>query len=376
PRVVTRRDRGGRVARRGARRRRRRPAAPAARTVDARRRGQPDVLRRPAPAAPDRTGARAPPAGRDLRRGDERARQHDAARGQRPHRGARVHAGRDRAPPQHDSPRRSDLRDRRRSRQRRRDLRRADGAGRPVRPPRLETGAIAMSETAFAFEPQLLPGGARFEAIVAAAASFDDRVDGDFFEPVGTGGRELRVRIARWLDEAASDPKAARRVVARRAATGRELGAGLRDVRLRGARRLPGWAQALAEFLAAQPATAEEDDASAHAGGIFDSFRRAAAALLDWRGGTLEGIELTGDARDDVAGALGVPMWRACEAAIAFELKLNEIPADEPAAAVLDVSLEGWLARLERLPGLAYVVGTTCCQWRRSVTEIFSRLRA
>ena len=67
-----------------------------------------------------------------------------------------------------------------------------------------------MSETAFAFEPQLLPGGARFEAIVAAAASFDDRVDGDFFEPVGTGGRELRTTLVAVADQIAGAADLAR----------------------------------------------------------------------------------------------------------------------------------------------------------------------
>lgn len=226
-----------------------------------------------------------------------------------------------------------------------------------------------MSATAL-IEPTILPGGERLEAIIAAAAPFDERVDGEFFE---ADGGNLRDRVTRWLAEAADDPATARRVLARRAATGRELGAGLRDVRLR---RLPEWAEALAEFLAAQPPTADDDEASARAGGIFESFRRAGIALLDWRDESLEGIELTSAARDDVVRALGVRVWYACEPAIEFELRLHDRPADEPAAAVVDVSLEGWLARFETLPGLAYVIGLVCRQWRQLVTEIFSRLHA
>jgi hypothetical protein len=237
-----------------------------------------------------------------------------------------------------------------------------------------------MTETAFDLrahgpEPTILPGGERLEAILAAAAPFTDRVDAAFFEPVSDAG-ELRERVARFMAEAAADPATARRVVDGRAAVSRELGAGLRSVRLRDARRLPEWAQALVEFLAAQPATAGDDEASARAGGVFESFRRAAVALLDWEDGRLEGMELTQDARDDVIRALGVRVWYACEPAVEFELRLHGRAADEPAAAVLDVSLEGWLERFETLPGLAYVVGLTCRQWRQSVTEIFSRLHA
>lgn len=233
-----------------------------------------------------------------------------------------------------------------------------------------------MYETAVALAPSepektTLPGGERLEAIIAAAAPFTDRADGDFFEP--RTDAELPGRVQRWLGEAAADPATARRVLARRAETGREVGAGLRTVRLRDAGRLPEWAQALAEFVAAQPTG--PDEASARAGGIFEAFRRAAEALLDWRDGALEGVPVTDDARADVVRALGVRLWYAVEPAIAFELRLDEKPADEPAAAVLDVSLEGWLRRFETLPGLAYIVGLTCRQWRQSIVEIFSRVR-
>jgi hypothetical protein len=236
-----------------------------------------------------------------------------------------------------------------------------------------ETGlALARNEREFT----ILPGGERLEAILAAAAPFPDRVEGEFFEPCSDRDRDLSERVSRWLSEAAADPATTRRVLARRAATGRELGAGLRSVRLRDARRLPEWAQALVAFLEAQPPAAQDDAASARPGGIFEAFRRAGAALLDWSDGTLEGIAVTEAAREDVIRALGVRVWYACEPAIEFELRLREQPADEPAAAVLDVSRDGWLTRFEALPGLAYVIGLACRQWRQSVTEIFSRLRA
>jgi thiazole/oxazole-forming peptide maturase SagD family component len=214
----------------------------------------------------------------------------------------------------------------------------------------------------------------RLAAIVAAAAPFADRVDCELFEPDGDGAADLRDRVAAWLAEAAADPATLRGVVARRAATGREIGAGLRDVRLRDDARLPDWAQALAQFLAAQAPDRAGDDASHEPGAIFESFRRGAAGLLPGDG-VVAGIELSADARDDVARALGVRLWHACEPAIEFELRLNREPADDIAVAVVDVSAEGWLRRLEMLPGLAYVVGLTCRQWRASIVEMFGRLR-
>ncbi|MBD0670895.1 DUF4135 domain-containing protein, partial [Streptomyces sp. CBMA156] len=49
---------------------------------------------------------------------------------------------------------------------------------------------------------------------------------------------------------------------------------------------------------------------------------------------------------------------------------------DWDAAGGLDASREGWLARLERLPGLAHLVGTACRQWQHTHTELFARLAA
>jgi hypothetical protein len=217
-------------------------------------------------------------------------------------------------------------------------------------------------------------GERRLAAIVAAAAPFGDRAGGALFEAREDGAGDVRDRVAAWLAEAAADPATLRAVVARRAATGQEIGAGLRDVCLRDGTVLPDWAQALAEFLAAQAPDRDADAASHEPGGIFEAFRRGAAGMLPGDG-VIEGIALSADARDDVARALGVRLWYACEPAIAFELRLNDEPADDVAGAVVDVSAEGWLRRLELLPGLAYVVGLTCRQWRASIVELFGRLR-
>ena len=48
----------------------------------------------------------------------------------------------------------------------------------------------------------------------------------------------------------------------------------------------------------------------------------------------------------------------------------------KPAETAQAVDVDGWLARLETLPGLAYVVGVTCRNWGQATGELFDRLRA
>ncbi|GAB1823776.1 type 2 lanthipeptide synthetase LanM [Herbidospora sp. RD11066] len=227
-----------------------------------------------------------------------------------------------------------------------------------------------------------VPGGdARLMAVVAAAAPFHERVAGDYFVPVaGRNRRQASERTQRWLKAAVGDDEAAKRAVLHhRNRSGRDLGAGLVDVQLADPRRLPDWGYALVDFLLAQPPTAAADPATGRPGAPFVAFRRAMNRLVDVKDGSVRGVPVTAEAREDIAGQLIERLTQACWAGFAFEAQLAGTSNDLSSwlqSPGLDVSQSGWLDRLETLPGLAYVMGTTCLQWRRVVHELFDRLRA
>jgi hypothetical protein len=222
----------------------------------------------------------------------------------------------------------------------------------------------------------------RLLAILAAAAPFEERVAGEYFTPVRGPGRQLLAkRTTRWLRAAVGDDPAARRaLLLHRRRTGRDLGAGLVDVAVRDPDRLPDWARAFVAFLDAQPANVTVDPACELVGGAFVAFQRAAARLVGLRpdATTVAGVALTDGAGEQVAGQLVQRLTAGCHAALAFEVQVAEgsaAPLNWFGRADIDVSRNGWLARAESLPGLAYVVGVTCLHWQRTVTELFDRLR-
>ncbi|TKK89537.1 type 2 lantipeptide synthetase LanM [Herbidospora galbida] len=227
-----------------------------------------------------------------------------------------------------------------------------------------------------------VPGGdARLMAVIASAAPFHERVAGDHFVPVvGRSRRQASERTQRWLKAAVGDDEDAKRAVLHhRNRSGRDLGAGLVDVQLADPRRLPDWGYALVDFLLAQPPTAAADPATGRPGAPFVAFRRAMNRLVDVKDGSVRGVPVTAEAREDIAGQLIERLTQACWAGFAFEAQLAGTSNDLSSwlqSPGLDVSQSGWLDRLETLPGLAYVMGMTCLQWRRVVHELFDRLRA
>ncbi len=133
------------------------------------------------------------------------------------------------------------------------------------------------------------------------------------------------------------------------------------------------------DFLLAQPPTAAADPATGRPGAPFVAFRRAVNRLVDVKDGTVRGVPVTPEAREDIAGQLIERLTQGCWAGFAFEAQLAGTSNDMSSwlqSPGLDVSQSGWLDRLETLPGLAYVMGMTCLQWRRVVHELFDRLRA
>ncbi|SEH02057.1 type 2 lantibiotic biosynthesis protein LanM [Nonomuraea solani] len=227
-----------------------------------------------------------------------------------------------------------------------------------------------------------VPGGdERLMAVLAAAAPFPERVSGEFFVPVaGRGPRQASERTKRWLKAAVGDDEDAKRALLQhRRRSGRDLGAGLIDVRLADPRRLPDWGYALVDFLLAQPPTAAADPASGRPGSPFVAFRRAVNRLVDIKDGKVRGVPVTPEACEDLAGQLIERLTQVCFSGFAFEAQLNGTANDVSAwlqSPGLDVSQSGWLDRLETLPGLAYVMGVVCLQWRRVVHELFDRLNA
>lgn len=227
-----------------------------------------------------------------------------------------------------------------------------------------------------------VPGGdQRLIAVLASAAPFSERVSGEFFTPVATRNpRQASERTARWLKAAVGDDELARRALFQhRRRSGRDLGAGLVDVRVTDPGRLPEWAYALVDFLLAQPPTAAADPAAGRPGAPFVAFRRAVNRLVDFKDGHVRGVPITAEAREDIAGQLIERLTQVCYAGFAFEAQMSG--ASNDAAGWLrtpgfDVSQAGWLDRLETLPGLAYVMGMACLQWRRVVHELFTRLDA
>ncbi|GAA0690834.1 hypothetical protein GCM10010193_51520 [Kitasatospora atroaurantiaca] len=250
--------------------------------------------------------------------------------------------------------------------------------------PGAEAGVDGAADGAQTLLPGVPRGDERLRAVVAAAAPFTDRAaarsddEGALFAPdPGEDRRTLSATVDTWLRRAAGDQAGAGVLLDHLAETGRPLGDGLRRVSLRHPARLPAWAQALAAFLRTLPATAGPETLAP--GALTGSFRRAVAALLPSGPGGILGVPVTDGARADLARTLTARLTEACNLSFCHELQATTgrpRANDWDAQGGLDASQEGWLARLERLPALAYLVGIAALQWQRITTELFARLAA
>ena len=224
------------------------------------------------------------------------------------------------------------------------------------------------------------PLESRLSDVIARAASFPERALSDHFAPVAaSNAQDVEPRVRRWLKTVARDAESRSAVMEHLASNGLALGAGLRTVRLRDPRRLPSWAEALAAFLAAQPASIEGAAEIGASTTPLSSFERAAHASLPRVDGGIEGVEIADAGHRGIIDDLVRRLVEVCDPAMRLEAQILMPEADPKRwldAPAIDASRSGWMARLSRLPALAFVIGVACEQWRGSITEILARLRA
>ncbi|MFD8478836.1 type 2 lanthipeptide synthetase LanM [Kitasatospora sp. NPDC059673] len=233
---------------------------------------------------------------------------------------------------------------------------------------------------ATALLPDLPGADERLRAVIAAAASFEERAaardDGQaLFVPDPAEDRRSRAAaVETWLRRAAGDQRSAGVLLDHLAESGRPLGEGLRRVRLADPAKLPSWAYPLAVFLRAQSA-----GSATGPGAIAAGFVAAADALLPAGDGTILGVPVTDKGRADVVGTLTGRLVEVANLTLCQEFQLatgRPRATSWDAEGGPDASTAGWLARLERLPALAYLLGTVCRQWQEMYTELFARLAA
>jgi hypothetical protein len=215
--------------------------------------------------------------------------------------------------------------------------------------------------------------------VIATAAPFPERVSSEFFVPDASNTRDIEPRLRRWLQNVAQDGEALRALMEHHAASSQPLGSGFCTVRLRDPRHLPPWAESLLAFLAAQPASFDEAAISGDSTTLLASFERAARELVPRLNGGIEGVEVGDTGYDGIANALVSRLIEVCDPAMRFVVQLTmegTDPRDWLDTPELDATRAGWLERLESLPGLAFVLGVACEQWRESTVEIFGRLRS
>jgi hypothetical protein len=220
----------------------------------------------------------------------------------------------------------------------------------------------------------------RLAAVIARAASFPERASSELFVPVASSSAEdVEPRVRRWMRAVARDTESQRALMHHLASNGKALGAGLRTVRLCDPQRLPSWAESVVAFVEAQPASIERAAEVGSRTTALASFERAAQASLPRVNGRIEGIEIDEAGQRGIVDDLVHRLVEVCDPAMRLEARILAPDADarrwleDP---VIDGTRAGWLARIERLPALAFAIGVACEQWQTSMTEVLTRLSA
>jgi lantibiotic modifying enzyme len=228
--------------------------------------------------------------------------------------------------------------------------------------------------------------------VFEAAASFPERINSELYVPnVLEDPLELESRIVRWVHMVRStkttSPQWAREmhesdaaILDRFSDIGVPVAAGLRSVRLRDPDVLPEWAEAVVAFVAAQCGQEDVANSAPDEPGsmsLLSGFYRAASALL--RTDFLDRFirMVTMEARRGFAEDLVEQLVGVCTPCMQFEMQL--LSAELSPAAWLDSpqirsTPDEWTSRFERFPGLAFVIGTLCVNWRQNAVEVLTRL--
>jgi type 2 lantibiotic biosynthesis protein LanM len=239
----------------------------------------------------------------------------------------------------------------------------------------------------------------RVLAILARAAPPKERASGAFFAALpGDDQENIARRAAAWVEAAAGGDLAHfQRILAAGKGSWSDFLLGLRDVVVRDPARLPDWGAAIVEFVECQPRSAAKaaGDTPLHA--VYRGYKLAGYRLLrpilD-----ASSVAVSPEATEQMASQLAQRIANATARALDFELRIHTmigswLGLDAAPAPVdldldlapdlapdldpdLDLDLEGWLVRLEQLPGLAYVIGVTCARFREVISELLNRLEA
>lgn len=229
----------------------------------------------------------------------------------------------------------------------------------------------------------------RLKAVIAKAAPPAERAAAIYLDPVHEDAIEaarLNSLMEIWRRTVSGDD-CTRTIdlLASLELTEAQVRDGFRSVVCKDRGEFPGWVYGISSFLAtvlsgcvAQP-DVPPDDAIAELRALHTQLigiaRFSIASVVG-----VSAIPVTDTAISDMAAMFARSAMKALGPSVTFEKNLSEIQARimgrAAPLAVLDLSNEGWLYRLELRPGLAFVLGTIFHFWRQNVSECLVRLEA
>lgn len=228
------------------------------------------------------------------------------------------------------------------------------------------------------------PAWDRVERILARAAPVSERRSGKYFIAVDEQhSAAATARAAEFIDAATQGDRGAfEKYLSAQGISYEEFLSGFADVTVKSPHVLPDWAEALIFFLESQAdnGLSAAQTTKAAAGELYRSYTRAGGYLLSSCART-NGVSLSTQSKAQLAGQLANRLLSATAAVFDFELQVDTLTRStglipSSVGTVIDLTLDGWLRRLELLPGLAYVVGVTCANWALATSELFDRIGA
>ena len=226
------------------------------------------------------------------------------------------------------------------------------------------------------------PAAERLAAIIARAAPPDERAADRFFLPrASQDDRRVQKLVQKWVTVSGNDSDHCARS---RKTLLEDFEAGLREVSLRDPDIVPDWAAALKDLIK------EEGQATGGdltAGLDLPQAEAIAMLLLAPREFLSDAVAKCGltalpGAINDMLAVFARRLIQLTGPVLEFELRLAATNAElfnrlggkvQPS---VDGTIKAWVSRLERFPGLAYLIGSAYLGWRRWMGEIIERLAA